>query len=224
MRTLEVDVGRCLCVHSSFQAIDVAIQSILYQRSFVPALVSQIALYADSRKEQTFAIQYNKIRDSLRQLFRSYNRHHLRSVVLLIGGCHLLPKELYHFMIGDCHSSDTGNPGECSSGCSELSNKEMRQLGLTLTVDFDLSDIPTLPQAVCAYVLVNVGTGAQYPTELFTPYESFEMPSEEKAKKRNMIVSCISLKHHCSSVDYSSSSNNESIWLRLDPVLHRLNA
>ncbi|VDM23799.1 unnamed protein product [Toxocara canis] len=155
MSSLEVDVGRCLCVHSSFQAVDVAFQSILYKRGFAPAPFSQVTACAESRDEQT----------------------------------------------------------------------EVRQMCLSLTVDFDLSEMPHLPQEAYAYVMVSVSTAARYPPELFTPYEDFELPSEKKAKERHMLVSYISFKHHCPSAGSEySSQNDESIWLRLDPVLHRLNA
>ncbi|KHN88148.1 Uncharacterized protein C41D11.5 [Toxocara canis] len=225
MSSLEVDVGRCLCVHSSFQAVDVAFQSILYKRGFAPAPFSQVTACAESRDEQTFVAQYNKIRESLRELFRSCNGHHLRSVVLLIGGCHMLPKELYRFPIRDCHLPDLPSGNGCCSKCSELSKKEVRQMCLSLTVDFDLSEMPHLPQEAYAYVMVSVSTAARYPPELFTPYEDFELPSEKKAKERHMLVSYISFKHHCPSAGSEySSQNDESIWLRLDPVLHRLNA
>ncbi|VDK46971.1 unnamed protein product [Anisakis simplex] len=217
---IELDVSRCLCVHSSFQAIDIAIQSILYKRGFVPTLISQISTCADSRKEQAFAIQYNKMRDSLRELFRTRNRHHLRSVALLLGGCCVLPKEIYIFPIHDCHSADSEGDVECSSNCVELSKKEMRQLCLSLTIDLDLSHLPNLLPSASAYVLVEADTSVDYPSEFFTPYEQFELPSDEKANKHRISMSFISFKHHCMSE--CTSNSGQSIWLRVDPQLHRL--
>ncbi|VDK58648.1 unnamed protein product [Gongylonema pulchrum] len=59
----EIGVGRCLCIHAQLQAVDIILQSLLYQRGIVPSIVSQLLTHPDSQPELKFADSYIKLRD-----------------------------------------------------------------------------------------------------------------------------------------------------------------
>ncbi|VDD92607.1 unnamed protein product [Enterobius vermicularis] len=159
-----IDIGRCACIHGRFQAADSMLQCILYQRAVVPALVGQILACPETPQERRFAQNYSKVREALKEVFRSHNRDSIRQVVILFGNSCLLPREIYSIQVDLCGIQ---GPDVCHPDCSELTEKELRRVSATLLFDifgtnFDMS----AAQATQVYVFVQASSSLRFPENL----------------------------------------------------------
>lgn len=57
---IEIDLNRCLCVHSLLQLVDVSLQTILYSRGIIPEPFQNMGRN-DSQKVQEFLVLYQKV-------------------------------------------------------------------------------------------------------------------------------------------------------------------
>lgn len=60
MNNIEIDLGSCICIHGHLQFVDCIMQSLLYQRAFIPALIPQI-LDGKTQQEMKFSETYHKV-------------------------------------------------------------------------------------------------------------------------------------------------------------------
>lgn len=106
--TMDISLGRCLCVHSLSQIVEIIIQLLLYQRRIVSEPVGNLlsssaekyALFRDNYENVQFyslllfvrVNLYIQIRNCLRNVFCTENRFSLREFVILIGPFTYLPK------------------------------------------------------------------------------------------------------------------------------------
>lgn len=61
MLSEEIEIGRCLCIHSQLQAVDILLQSLLYQRGIVPSVVIHLLSAPESQPEVRFVDAYTKV-------------------------------------------------------------------------------------------------------------------------------------------------------------------
>lgn len=224
MRCCKVDIGRCACIHGRFQATDAILQCILYQRAVVPAPVNQILNFAETSQELKFVQNYSKVREALKEVFRSHNRNLLRQVVILIGNSCFLPKELYLIQVNLCGTQD---PEHCHHDCSELTDKELRKVSSTLLFDVfgNDFDLPNL-QAQWVHLFILASPSLRFPAELIEEDEGFELPSESVILRKKIKSFRIMLKHHCGM--YVNEDPEEDCsgltWFRVSSCLRKFAA
>lgn len=56
-----IELGRCLCIHAQLQAVDIVLQSLLYQRGVVPSVVTQLFSTIETRDEVKFVETYTQV-------------------------------------------------------------------------------------------------------------------------------------------------------------------
>ncbi|KAL7071917.1 hypothetical protein ACQ4LE_008352, partial [Meloidogyne hapla] len=133
--SIDIDVNRCLCIHSTSQLVDISLQSLLYQRQIIPEPVSTLSK-GDSHISQQFRRVYEKVAQILQKTFRSPNDKLISEFIILLGSAPYSPKEIYRIK---CRNNDEheieeeiniqenkeGQKGEVKC-CEELSAKEKR--------------------------------------------------------------------------------------------------
>uniref|UniRef100_A0A0N5APP1 XPGI domain-containing protein n=1 Tax=Syphacia muris TaxID=451379 RepID=A0A0N5APP1_9BILA len=245
-----IDLKRCICIHGYFQVVDAVLQYLLYQRGIVPGFVGEILAKPVTSQELKFAENYGKIRETLKQIFRSGNRKSLKQTVILIGNSCLLPKEIY-VVNGDLCSTE--DPDNCHPNCSELSDKYVGMLTqillffdffisnyLPLTVYFILRERRkvslTLLKLLCCtselsgaqvYVFVRAKSTLNFPGDLVEEDEGFELPSESKIERKRIEISQICLKHYCGIARAWSLKDDEDddlTWFRVSTHLRQFSA
>ncbi|VDN05025.1 unnamed protein product [Thelazia callipaeda] len=213
----ELDLGRCLCIHSQLQAVDIILQSLLYQRGVVPTVVSQLLSSVSSQNEVKFVETYTEIRLALKNLFRSANRRALKEVVIIIGSSCATPQEIYRIPIRVCDSYDS-DISHCGENCGELSSKEQRQLSSSLVLSPNLYSLRNITRNTRVYVLVCGIDDLKFPEALVENDASFELPEEEILARRNINSVRFILKHPCVET-IITVCNPGTTWFRLSPFI-----
>uniref|UniRef100_A0A915PGB0 Uncharacterized protein n=1 Tax=Setaria digitata TaxID=48799 RepID=A0A915PGB0_9BILA len=212
-----IEVGRCLCIHAQLQAVDIILQSLLYQRGIVPSVVTQLLSTIESHHEIKFFETFTKIREALRELFRSCNRRALHEIVIIIGSSCVIPKEIYRIPIRVCDSyeSDTSH---CGENCAELSSREQRKISSSLVVSPNLNGMRNITRNTRVCILVRGTSALKFPEELVETDDGFELPEDEVLGRRKIYSMQFVLKHLCVE-DVVVVSNPDTSWFRLSPVI-----
>uniref|UniRef100_A0A0K0DEE0 Transmembrane protein n=1 Tax=Angiostrongylus cantonensis TaxID=6313 RepID=A0A0K0DEE0_ANGCA len=116
--------GRCLCIHSSLQCLDLAIQSLLLNHGFLPFPLSL----------SIFALSFYSVIEVLRGVFRSKHRRSIREVAICVGPHPHRIRHLYSRVpVSVCEDVDSHDEN-CGSPCSELSDVEKRRINRQLFI------------------------------------------------------------------------------------------
>ncbi|VDL67606.1 unnamed protein product [Nippostrongylus brasiliensis] len=122
--------GRCLCIHSSLQFIDLAIQSLLLNHGLLPCPLSLMPESPPPGLVKTLN-GIEKVRNVLRSIFRSKYRRSIREVVICVGPNPHRVNHAYKVPISICDADDSHDEN-CGSPCSELSDVEKRRINRQL--------------------------------------------------------------------------------------------
>uniref|UniRef100_A0A158Q8H1 TPR_REGION domain-containing protein n=1 Tax=Elaeophora elaphi TaxID=1147741 RepID=A0A158Q8H1_9BILA len=212
-----IEVGRCLCIHAQFQAVDTVLQFLLYQRGVVPAVVTQLLSTIESHNEIKFVGAYTKIREALRELFRSHNRRALHEVVIIIGASCALPQEIYRIPIELCDSYES-DFAHCGENCAELSAREQRRISTSLVISSNLNAARNITRNTRVCILVRGTSALKFPEELVENDDGFELPEDEVLARRKIYSVQFVLKHLCVE-NVITVRNPDTYWFRLSPVI-----
>uniref|UniRef100_A0A915EPD5 Uncharacterized protein n=1 Tax=Ditylenchus dipsaci TaxID=166011 RepID=A0A915EPD5_9BILA len=125
---LDVELERCLCIHSLSQVIDITLQVLLYQRQIIPQPVQHF-LEDTGRNAQSFKIAYENVKNIIRSTFRAENSLAIKEVAIIIGSTPYLPKLLYRIPVVLCRQHfSTSQLDGCGDNCKALTNREKRQI------------------------------------------------------------------------------------------------
>lgn len=133
---ISIDFGRCLCVHSMLQMVDINLQLISFSRGFIPVTFQQLSkdtspkaqgfqeVYTKVSGFLIFVLFYFQITSHLKEVFRSANRKSVREVQILLGNNVFAPVVVYKINVRPCcrheESSLSENlDPEVTIGCSE---------------------------------------------------------------------------------------------------------
>lgn len=58
---VEVELNRCVCIHSLSQVVDIALQVLLYQRQIIPEPVQFLLNSTSCQKTEKFRSVYNEV-------------------------------------------------------------------------------------------------------------------------------------------------------------------
>ncbi|MCP9259958.1 Tetratricopeptide repeat protein 14-like protein [Dirofilaria immitis] len=212
-----IEIGRCLCIHAQLQAVDTILQSLLYQRGIVPSVVTQLLSTIESYHEIKFVETYTKIREALKELFRSCNRRALHEVVIIIGASCAIPQEIYRIPIKVCDSFES-DLSHCGENCAELSSREQRKISSSLVVSPNLNTARKITQNTRVCILVRGTSALKFPEELVENDDGFELPEHEVSVRRKIYSVRFVLKHLCVE-DLVVASDPDTTWFRLSPVI-----
>lgn len=126
--------GRCMCIHSTFQCLDLAMQSLLLNHGLLPCPLSLIPESPPAGLLKTLG-GIEKVRDALRAIFRSKYRRSIHEVVFCIGTNTHLIHHAYKIPVTVCDAKDSGEE-HCGSPCSELTDVEKRRINRQLFLAF----------------------------------------------------------------------------------------
>ncbi|CAK5051008.1 unnamed protein product [Meloidogyne enterolobii] len=163
--SIDIDVNRCLCIHSISQLVDITLQSLLYQRQIIPEPVLTLSK-GDSYISQQFRSVYEKVAQILQKTFRSPNAKLISEFIILLGSAPYSPKEIYRIKCrNDEHEiekisihENNGEKKEEVNCCEELSAKEKRlifsaiALSKTAVEHFEICPIPGKTDKVFMFI------------------------------------------------------------------------
>uniref|UniRef100_A0A7E4USR4 HORMA domain-containing protein n=1 Tax=Panagrellus redivivus TaxID=6233 RepID=A0A7E4USR4_PANRE len=218
---LTVNLDRCHCVHSMSQVVDVAIQSLLYLREVIPEPMQQLMQFDAEHK---VVVQYQRICESLRQLFKSRNARLLREIVFVLGPTPYMAKEVYKIPIRLCDDHAGSVDFGCGESCESLCSREVRSVFMTLQKFLHAGASTKGPNTkffIFARVserLFNADTVDDIEED-----DSFEVPSDELIKNRHIIVHEIHVPS-CRKESQETESDHEhpvkaGFWLRVVPFV-----
>ncbi|VIO95429.1 TPR Domain containing protein [Brugia malayi] len=217
MITEQIEVGRCLCIHAQLQAVDIVLQSLLYQRGIVPAVVTQLLSTVESHDEIKFFETYTKIREALRELFRSCNRRALHEIIIIIGASCAIPQEIYRIPIKVCDSFES-DLSHCGQNCAELSSREQRRISSLLVISPNLNTARNITRNTRVCVLVRGTSALKFPEELVENDDGFALPEGKVLARRKTYSVQFVLKHLCVE-DVVVVSDPDTTWFRLSPII-----
>lgn len=217
MITEQIEVGRCLCIHAQLQAVDIVLQSLLYQRGIVPAVVTQLLSTVESHDEIKFFETYTKIREALRELFRSCNRRALHEIIIIIGASCAIPQEIYRIPIKVCDSFES-DLSHCGQNCAELSAREQRRISSLLVISPNLNTARNITRNTRVCVLVRGTSALKFPEELVENDDGFALPEGKVLARRKTYSVQFVLKHLCVE-DVVVVSDPDTTWFRLSPII-----
>uniref|UniRef100_A0A914V014 Uncharacterized protein n=1 Tax=Plectus sambesii TaxID=2011161 RepID=A0A914V014_9BILA len=190
-------------------------RSILYERQIVPRIVPSILEEAGEldlqqlslndldesiaspklTDSQRFTKEFMKIRESLRDVFRSCNRNHVDELVLIIGPPYV-PREIYRLPIklDQCQSDGDGS---CGENCGPLAMRELRKVSTAMFTQPPSANFEKLPKSAASRkvsVYVRAKQGARMP-DSFEEDDSFGLPNAELAAKRKVGIATVRLQH-----------------------------
>lgn len=127
LNNLDVDLSRCVCVHSMLQVVDQSLQILIYFRGLIPQTYAALEKEEDKDKDEfKYCENFEKVRAVLKEVFRSRNRQTLREVMILFGHNHIHPEEAFFIDVSTCDGHEDAERGDgagCSENCSLLSKK-----------------------------------------------------------------------------------------------------
>ncbi|KAK6725492.1 hypothetical protein RB195_004055 [Necator americanus] len=125
---------RCLCIHSSLQCLDLAMQSLLLNHGLLPCPLSLMPESPPPSIVKTLN-GIAKVREVLRGVFRSRHRRSIREVAICVGPNPHRIVHAYKMPVSICDSEDSHDES-CGSSCAELSDVEKRRLNRQLFLAF----------------------------------------------------------------------------------------
>ncbi|KAL6732343.1 hypothetical protein Aduo_003111 [Ancylostoma duodenale] len=126
--------GRCMCIHSSLQCLDLAMQSLLLNHGLLPCPLSLMPASPPPGIVKTLN-GIAKVREVLRSVFRSRYRRSIREVAICVGPNPHRFVHTYKIPVSICDAEDSHDEG-CGSPCSELSDVEKRRINRQLFLAF----------------------------------------------------------------------------------------
>ncbi|CAJ0595830.1 unnamed protein product [Cylicocyclus nassatus] len=125
---------RCICIHSSLQCLDLAMQSLLLNHGLLPCPLSLMPPSPPPSLVKTLN-GISKVREVLQSVFRSRFRRSIREVALCVGPNPHRIVHAYKMPISICDAEDSRDEC-CGSPCSELSDVEKRRINRQLFLAF----------------------------------------------------------------------------------------
>ncbi|VDO92008.1 unnamed protein product [Heligmosomoides polygyrus] len=126
--------GRCLCIHSSLQFLDLAMQSLLLNHGLLPCPLSLMPESPPPGLVKTLS-GIEKVREVLRGVFRSKYRRSIREVAICVGPNPHRINHTYKMPVSICDAEDSHDEN-CGSPCSVLSDVEKRRINRQLFMTF----------------------------------------------------------------------------------------
>ncbi|KAF7638127.1 hypothetical protein Mgra_00002355 [Meloidogyne graminicola] len=236
--SIDIDVNRCLCIHSISQLIDITLQSLLYQRQIIPEPVSTLSK-SDSHISQQFRIVYEKVTKILQNTFRSPNAKIISEFIILFGSAPYLPKEIYRIKCRNANEDELINEIDNEKNkseevkCEELSAKEKRlifsAIALSKTAVDHFESCPAPGKTDKVFMFIKATNKLQTLSEGLNEDLSFELP--DNMQRRRIIHQLrIELKSPHKEIlkeDMKEENNKEIdeniIWYRILPFFTNLN-
>ncbi|XGW24087.1 hypothetical protein V3C99_005919 [Haemonchus contortus] len=126
--------GRCLCIHSSLQLLDLAMQSLLLNHGLLPCPLSLVPSSPPAGLVKTLD-GIEKVREVLRGVFRSKYRRSIREVAICVGPNPHRIIHTYKMPVTICNAEDSHDEN-CGSPCGSLSDVEKRRINRQLFLAF----------------------------------------------------------------------------------------
>ncbi|KAI1717807.1 protein cmt-1 [Ditylenchus destructor] len=224
---LDVELDRCLCIHSQSQLIDIVLQVLLYQRKIIPEPV-QYLLEVQDQKSQSFRTTYEQIKEALRGTFRSANTGLIREIVFLFGSTPYLPKEVYRIPTMSCDKHTHADEAGCGDHCNSLSSREKRKIFSSIALNKTTSSLWS-NNSLCAndklFVFLNASDKISSDLESIEMDPSFELPIDGQQKSLRYIT--VETKSACSNEDLPEFNAQiegicEETWFRILPYFTRI--
>ncbi|PAV85954.1 hypothetical protein WR25_23549 [Diploscapter pachys] len=222
-----VSADRCICIHSTVQFVDLALQSIAYRHGLLPYPMITLQRAIPKNCEKTME-GFEKIREQLKAAFRSHRRRALSDVAILVGSSPIKPKYTYRIPIHLCDDQDSeipsqedqenqenleSTPSKCGSPCSDLSEKEKRSINRKL---FEILPpfLDAQSQAAAATHRIFVLLNGEI--ELISE-EMDEYPLDDSTLMDSALNLC--LRHEECSMSKQTLQADTFKWLRINPFI-----
>uniref|UniRef100_A0A914BZZ9 Uncharacterized protein n=1 Tax=Acrobeloides nanus TaxID=290746 RepID=A0A914BZZ9_9BILA len=219
---MEIQFKRCLCIHSTSQAVEIILQHLLYSRAIIPQPVAN--LLKNESQNRVFCEKYGEIRNILRMILRASNSQRVLEFVILFGASPNSAKEIYRIPLKFCDIHEATE--SCSNeNCGELSAREKRDVFTALIQSTSPASLSPLSSTSKVFLFVRVTEKLPNQIENLEHDDSFEMPDEAFCLKRKIYTEILWIKHRCSEdkeMNQSISDSNEGIWLRFMFFLNKL--
>ncbi|KHJ75491.1 hypothetical protein OESDEN_24893, partial [Oesophagostomum dentatum] len=124
--------GRCICIHSSLQCLDLAMQSLLLNHGLLPCPLALMPPSPPPGLVKTLN-SIARVREVLQSVFRSRYRRSIREVAICVGPNPHRIVHAYKMPVLICDAEDSREES-CGSSCSELSEAEKRRINRQLFV------------------------------------------------------------------------------------------
>ncbi|CAD5211713.1 unnamed protein product [Bursaphelenchus xylophilus] len=221
---VQIDFGRCLCIHSMLQMVDVTMQIISFSRGFIPQTY-QLLCRDESVPSRKFCENYSSIMSELREVFRSINRNLLTNVLVIIGSNYFTPLEVFDVKVEPCanHEHDIKLDGDvtvtCAQNCGELSQRERRRIYTSLILDNN-NNAPghRMSKNAKIFVMVKAKNKLNKTAKGIEFDQDFEPPSPEGIRKRHGQMTFIDTANICG-LTAPCIEESTGYWYRLSHSL-----
>ncbi|KAI6239976.1 hypothetical protein M3Y99_00511800 [Aphelenchoides fujianensis] len=229
---IEINLDRCLCIHSLLQMLDLSLQAILYDRRIIPEPYHRLKGSQDTKGAQKFCDAYEKLTKTLQSTFRSYNRELIEEIVLILGNTPFAPAEIFRIDVKPCAAhgdsfSDDFDPAappatsQCVDICGQLSPKERREVSMSVAFPklVDANQPPRAPLGKLAkgFLMLRTNGKLLQQVEGLELDDSYALPPAEQVQRLGIRTTRIGSRK-CPT-DEAADAEVGAIWHRFAHVI-----